>query len=398
MGNAKKNKSKFLRKVPKRKSKLTGTLISLLCIIVFVLGILAFWVVDRDGKPPIHGSVEGTNNPTKETLDSNTNETYSQEETESTGTSNVPEDQVAMGDTDQDEASIIDAYVNDELHLIYIMSDGTEVDAGVMNSDSTIVPEYTVTFMDYNATIIKTETVKKGEDAVSPTMPSRTGYTFVGWNGSYANISADVTLIAQYQQQVTDVTTYVVDFLDHNGNVLKTEVVEEGKNASAPAEPNRDGYIFTGWDKKFDKVTSELTVTAQYDPIINPMIVIDTVETTSGQSGIAVRIAVKNNPGISSMKLVVSYDEKLVLEKVSYDVVGGITQAPQKLDSPVILNWANPMENATGDWTFATLTFKVSKDASGELPIKVRYDVDDVYDMSEANIYFEVINGAIIVK
>jgi hypothetical protein len=197
---------------------------------------------------------------------------------------------------------------------------------------------------------------------------------------------------------VADVITYTVVFLDHNGNVLKTEVVEEGESASAPTEPNRDGYVFTGWDKAFDKVTSDLTVTAQYDPVIKPTIVVGTVEATSGQSGVAIKIALKNNPGLSSMKLVVTYDENLLLRNVSYDVVGGLTQAPQSLDSPVILNWANPMENATGDWTFATLIFEVVGDASGELPIKVRYDVDDVYDMSETNIHFEIINGAIVVK
>lgn len=391
MGKVQKSKGKYIKRTSKE-SKLTGILIGLLCVIVLSLVLVMFFVNDTgDGKPPLHGRVEEPHDMVKETLDSNI------KETEDTSTTNGQENQVATGDADQDDASIVDAYINDELHLIYIMSDGTEVDTGVIDSESTN-EEYIVTFMDYDATILKTESVRKRDNATPPFVSPRNGYTFVGWDGSYTNISADVTLIAQYQKQVSEVTTYTVTFMDHNGNVLKTEIVEEGKSASAPVEPSRDGYVFAGWDKVFDNVTSELKVTALYDPMVKPVIVIDTVEATAGQTGIAVKIAVKNNPGIASLKLTVSYDRNLVLEKVIYDVVGGITQAPQKLDSPVILNWANPMENATGDWTFATLIFTVSRDAAGELPIQVRYDVDDVYDMAETNIHFEVNSGAIIVK
>lgn len=398
MGEGKRNKGKYLKQTAKGRSEFWGPLIVVLCVAVVGLGVMAFLMSGRDGKPPVNENAVHVQNPVKETLGGNINETEAQEETEIINVTEEQESQDTTSDVTQDEVGIVDAYVNDESHLIYIMSDGTEVDAGVMGMDSADVPEYTVTFMDYDATILATESVKNGGDATPPTVPPRAGYNFAGWNGSYANITADVTLVAQYQQQEADVKTYAVSFVDHNGNILRTEIVEEGKNASAPAEPNREGYAFVGWDKTFDKITSDLTVTAQYNPIIRPAVVVDTVEAVAGQSEIAVKIAIKNNPGISSMKLVVTYDRNLVLEKVTYDVVGGITQAPQKLESPVILNWANPMENATGDWNFATMTFAVSEEASGELPIKVHYDADDVYNMSETNIYFEVVNGAIIVK
>jgi|GEM_PF-3055705 len=56
--------------------------------------------------------------------------------------------------------------------------------------------------------------------------------------------------------------TYTVIFKDHDGRVLKTETVEHGKSAIAPADPTRVGYTFSGWDKDFDNVTSDLTVIA----------------------------------------------------------------------------------------------------------------------------------------
>lgn len=58
--------------------------------------------------------------------------------------------------------------------------------------------------------------------------------------------------------------SYTVTFKDWNGSVLKVQTVPDGGTATAPANPTRSGYTFTGWDKGFDKVTGDLVVTAQY--------------------------------------------------------------------------------------------------------------------------------------
>ena len=57
---------------------------------------------------------------------------------------------------------------------------------------------------------------------------------------------------------------YTVTFEDYDGMELKTEQVEQGKTAQAPEDPTREGYDFTGWDKDFSNIQSDLTVTAQY--------------------------------------------------------------------------------------------------------------------------------------
>ena len=55
-----------------------------------------------------------------------------------------------------------------------------------------------VTFLDWDGTELKTETVLEGNDATPPADPKRTDYVFAGWNGSYQNIQANVTLTARY--------------------------------------------------------------------------------------------------------------------------------------------------------------------------------------------------------
>lgn len=69
------------------------------------------------------------------------------------------------------------------------------------------------------------------------------------------------------------VKEYTVTFVDGQGKTLKTEIVEYGKAAKAPTIPTRTGYTFTGWDNDFSKVTSDLTVTAQWK--MNPISIKD---------------------------------------------------------------------------------------------------------------------------
>jgi uncharacterized protein YjdB len=80
-----------------------------------------------------------------------------------------------------------------------------------------------------------------------------------------------VTNITQdYDIEVTGYKTnsFIVTFKDYNGNVIgKSQTVEFGKNATAPATPSRKGYTFAGWDRSFSNVKQNLVVTATYKQI-----------------------------------------------------------------------------------------------------------------------------------
>ncbi len=66
-------------------------------------------------------------------------------------------------------------------------------------------------------------------------------------------------------------TTYTVTFVDGvTGEVITAVEVEEGEAATAPEAPEHEGYEFIGWDVDFSNVTSDLTVTAQYEEVEVP--------------------------------------------------------------------------------------------------------------------------------
>jgi uncharacterized repeat protein (TIGR02543 family) len=125
------------------------------------------------------------------------------------------------------------------------------------------VETYSVTFLGFGDVELKKESVEYGKAATAPSAPEVTGYTFKNWDKEFNNITADLTVKAVYE-----INKYEVRFLDWNGAELKKEEVEHGSAATAPSDPTREGYTFTGWDKAFDNITADIAVTAQYEEVV----------------------------------------------------------------------------------------------------------------------------------
>lgn len=131
----------------------------------------------------------------------------------------------------------------------------------------------------------------------------------------------------------------------------------------------------------------------------SPTFLIERVdENSSGKT--AVNVYVRNNPGITSIALTVSYDNALRLDSVVYNSsVKGETMLPQTMKNPTKLVWVSPFENVTGDFMLATLYFDTADvNNSGEYWISATYNPDDVFNLDENNISFNVNNGCISVK
>ena len=239
------------------------------------------------------------------------------------------------------------------------------------------------------------------------------------YTGSFVlNGAATVKAVAmqncRYNSHVSSygitVTKHTVTFKDWNGTVLKTQSVYHTGAATAPANPTRTGYTFTGWDKAFTNVTANLVVTAQYvqnEPVSTPVpsdvpqIVVES-KTTSAGSTVAVNISIANNPGFVTMGIQVAYDSNLTLLSVSDTGLVPGQMFSTEIENPQPLYWANP--TATADCTvngkIATLTFKVADNAEeGEYHIRVSYDYDnyDIYNQSGEAVQFATVNGTLTV-
>ena len=155
------------------------------------------------------------------------------------------------------------------------ISDLTSVDVAVINNnwssntfdlyelwidvDYTASTTYTVRFLDWDNSVISTQTVTRGGSATAPSNPTRDGYTFTGWDKSFTNITANTDIHAQYS-----IKTYTVRFLDWDNTVLDTQTINHGSNATPPPNPTRDGYTFTGWSGNYTNVTANIDIIAQY--------------------------------------------------------------------------------------------------------------------------------------
>ncbi|MCQ2959843.1 MAG: glycosyl hydrolase family 8 [Bacteroidales bacterium] len=66
---------------------------------------------------------------------------------------------------------------------------------------SVLATTYTVTFVDYDGTVLDEQTVEEGEDAVAPEEPTRAGYTFKEWDTDFTKVSEDLTVTAVYVEK-----------------------------------------------------------------------------------------------------------------------------------------------------------------------------------------------------
>ncbi len=136
------------------------------------------------------------------------------------------------------------------------------------------VNQYTVTFHDYDGTVLDTQSVDYGSGAIEPTQPTRDGdaehsYTFDHWDVAFNYITEDLIVTAVYTESVN---TFVVSFYDYDGALIISEIIAYGSDGQPPLNPFRESdatnaYTFIGWDTDFTNITSNLDVHAMYMPV-----------------------------------------------------------------------------------------------------------------------------------
>lgn len=81
----------------------------------------------------------------------------------------------------------------------------------------------------------------------------------------WASSSHEITHVNMKWQIVIPAPTYNVSFVDHDGKLLKNDVVKVGESATPPPDPSWEGHTFVRWDKDYTNVKSDMVVTALYN-------------------------------------------------------------------------------------------------------------------------------------
>ncbi|QWB99410.1 InlB B-repeat-containing protein [Mycoplasmatota bacterium] len=142
---------------------------------------------------------------------------------------------------------------------------------------------YTVTFYDQYHQVLDEQTIEYLQDAIDPikTLPFEVIdddfiYAIVGWDQSFNSVTKDLDIYAVYD---TVDRYYDVLFYHEDGTLLSSQVVEYGHGAIQPDDPikypnDTYRYDFIGWDKAFDFINKDLTITAQFNETLTKFDVI----------------------------------------------------------------------------------------------------------------------------
>ena len=102
---------------------------------------------------------------------------------------------------------------------------------------------YTITFDTAGGSAIDPITQDYGTTINAPADPTKTGYTFTGWDKTIpATMPAgDMTITAQWR-----INQYTITFDTDGGSEVASITQDYGSTITAPADPTREGYTFIG--------------------------------------------------------------------------------------------------------------------------------------------------------
>ena len=112
-------------------------------------------------------------------------------------------------------------------------------------------------------------------DQVTLTAVPNYGYHFTQWSDGLTDnprtftITQDTIFTAEFAPIVTP-KTFTIIFVDYDGTIISTQVINEGSTPTPPANPTRLDdeyytYVFSGWTPNIVEATEDATYTATYD-------------------------------------------------------------------------------------------------------------------------------------
>jgi len=122
------------------------------------------------------------------------------------------------------------------------------------------VNSYKVTFLNGYDAVISEIDCEFGSEIVYPQNPEREGYTFIGWDSNEINVPArDITITAKWS-----INKYTISFADTGDKNIQSITQDYGTAVIAPANPTKYGHTFAGWDTEIPATMpgEDITITA----------------------------------------------------------------------------------------------------------------------------------------
>ena len=138
--------------------------------------------------------------------------------------------------------------------------------------------KYTITFQNWDHTLLSEQQVVYGNAAVAPSVPARDGYFFDGWDRGFDVTLADMTVTAVFRLP----GKYTISWLNDDASLIEQTVVAEGV-VPTHADPTKQAtaeftYTFAGWTPTIVAVTADATYTATYNETVNKYTITATAE------------------------------------------------------------------------------------------------------------------------
>ena len=220
------------------------------------------------------------------------------------------------------------------------------------------INEYTITFNTNGGTTIAAITQDYNTAVQAPANPTKEGHTFKQWDKAIpATMPAEnITITAEW-----DINQYTITFDTDGGSAVAPITQDYGTAVVAPANPTKSGYTFTGWDKTIPSTmpAENMTITAQWTEIVPNTY---TVTYTDGVDGVEL-FADQVNANITEGTATPAFNGTPVRE--GYTFAGW---------TPSVANTVTANATYTATWTINQYTITFNTDGGSTIdPITQNY-------------------------
>ena len=116
----------------------------------------------------------------------------------------------------------------------------------------------TISFNSNGGTEVEAISGAEGDPVVAPADPTKTGYSFSGWNPALPSVfpAADMSVTAQW-----NINKYTITFDTDGGSTIAPITQDYQSAITPPANPTKEGSSFAGWDKAIPDIMPAENVT-----------------------------------------------------------------------------------------------------------------------------------------